>query len=376
MKTIKREDFLNALKLIMPAAGAGGLGGPDLVVFDNGWVRGYNDNLSISYKFDTGIEGAVPVEELFKTLKILKTNTVEVTPAEDWVEFKCGITTLRIVKIVGTECKMMNQCEDYTRLKNRLASLNLKKAEWVPMPKNLLEGLKLSLMAAEDSAIGRLTGIVIVDSIILSSDNYRLAKYDMGETISDDPIRLKTSAVSNLVRMKKTFDFVGVAERWLHLKKDDLIVSIGQIPYADYPLEDVTDVFNGWFDDPTVYTMPAGLEKYIKRTELLAGIGGGIGDDYHHELNFATAINLKTDGGHLVITAGKNVGMVEIRVPWDGTLPNLTIAPAFLKQVLRLTRSFRVSQDKKMVLFETPNFKILTVAKAETALQVTEEGGD
>jgi hypothetical protein len=352
---MKRQELIDSLNLILPGVGEGGLGGPNLVAFDKGWwIRSLNEKLSISYKFETGVEGGLPIDDLYKVINRMKGDDLALTSDEQIVQFKCGRTKLKLIKNVG---------DGYERMMSRIASLDLDNVKWSPAPKKLLEGLMMSLFSAEDSEIGKLAGVIISDSLVLSTDNYRISMYDMGEDIGQENIvRLKTSSVHAIVRMKRTFEFIGSSTdgTWFHLKdKDNLIFSARQLPLTDYPLSDVLSVFSQEaLSTNQIYELPNDLEESIGRAELLAGIGQG-------ELNFSTQISLKAQDGNLLVTGKKETGELEDTIPWVGELPSITVSPTFLKKMLSITRSFKVTPNKNMVLFESPNFKFLMIAKVE-----------
>jgi hypothetical protein len=339
---IKRNDFLDVLKLVKPGIGEIDLSGlPKMVIFENGWVRSLNERLGISYKFETSIEGCLPFDQLYQALKLLKTNGVAIASNGERVVFECGFSELSL---------KLFRPEPY-RIEN-----NLDDVKWHPVPPSLLEGLKLSLLSAEDFEVGRLSGVVIANNLIVSSDNYRVSQYEMEQTISTDPIRLKTIAVKALLKMSKSFDLVGVSEEWLHLKNDSLIVSLKRMSATEYPLGDILTIFDHESTDS--YELPAHLEQYIDRAALFAGIGVG-------ELNFGVQIILRSEKGHLIVEGGKGLGKLSSKLPWDGYIPRIIISPETLKKLLGLTRSFKVvpTSTITMVLFELPNFKFLLQAK-------------
>lgn len=352
---IKRNDFLNALKLVMPGAGEGVLGGPTVVVFNKGWIRTMNDILSVSYKLETGIEGSVVIRQLYKALKMMKSDDLLISSDKDQAVFRCGFSEIALNLISAS------------RFEER--AINLDDMKWQPAPKSLLDGLKLSLLSAEDSEIGRLSGVIITDNLIVSTDNYRISVFDMCERTVEEPVRLRTSTVKVLVKMKESYEHVSASEKWFHLKNNSLIVSLRQSPLIDYPLDKVIDAFNTELH-PEVYKLPANLGQYIDRAELLAGSGVG-------ELSFSTQISLKSKDGKLVITGENGVGSLSSKIPWSGIMPKLTIDPRTLRELLKLTHSFKIGTGKKQqqfVEFQVPNFKFIIVGKTEQVQeQVTQK---
>jgi hypothetical protein len=245
-------------------------------------------------------------------------------------------------------------------LKTNIASLEIEGLNWQPLPKGFAEGLPFCLFReGKDSPIGRLYGVVFVGRNIIATDNYRISRYQMESSISDEPFRLSTMDLSKL---NKDFECVAIKRDWFHLKsKDNLIVSVRTMPTKEYPIDRVMEVFDemGSGDDSEIYKFPEDLEKSIELAMILACLGKG-------ELSFSTQISLWREGGYLLVRGKNNVGEVVDRIPWsEGILPEgiqIEISPIFLKEVLGVTRCFKLSPTQKAVIFVAPNFSHLILS--------------
>ena len=353
---MRREKLLEALKVASPVKS-------DVAVFDKGWIRTLHESFSVSYKFDTGVKGVLSIYELIKVLKMMKSHTVTITSNGDQVVFKCGASELSL----STKFDPCAPFYDTEHIETFLETMDLDNVKWSPIPPRLMEGLKLSLLCAEDYEIGKLTGIVITNGVVLSTDNYRISMYDLVDEMEQD-VRLRTKTVKTILKMKKPFDFVGFSEQWFHLKsKDNLIVSLKLLPLTYYPTEDIIPVFDK--DSDEVYELPANLERFIDRAEVFAGIGVG-------ELNFSNQITLKSEDGHLVVTGKNGIGQLISKLPWNGYLPEVTITPDTLKQVMGITREFKVIRgfDPSIIKFQIPGFQLVVQGKAEERKEGEENG--
>lgn len=356
MIKVKRNDFLNALRLVKPGAGRKTDNIPHdpfhLVLFDKGWIRTMNETLSVSCKFETGIQGGLPFDHLYTALKMMKSDDLSISSDKSQAVFRCGFSEIALNLIDG------NTLSDSTLSGfNMKEAINLDDMKWQPAPKNLLDGLKLSLLSAEDTDFGRLAGIVITENLILSCDNYRISMYEMDDRLAGELIRIRTSTVKVLIKMKESYEHVSASEKWLHLKNDSLVVSLKQLPIVDYPLDDVLNAFNAKYH-PEVYKLPTNLGQYIDRAEVLAGIGEG-------EMSFSAQISFKSEDGKLVITGKNGAGSLSSKIPWSGIMPKLTIDPHTLRELLKLTQSFKIGTDRQFVEFQIPNFKFVMIGMAE-----------
>jgi hypothetical protein len=292
----------------------------------------------------------VRAKELHKVLTKMRGEIIQFIADTHSIALRDSHTTLLLTQLAEDEVEM---------LKTKIASLEIEGLNWQPLPKGFAEGLS-SCLFKEDSGIGRLYGVVFVGRNIIATDNYRLSHYQMDSGISNDPFRLSTMDLSKL---NKDFEYVAIKGDWFYLKsKDNLIVSIRTIPIKDYPIDEVMEVVAkmGSGDDSEIYKFPEDLETSIELAMILAGIGEG-------ELNFSTQISLWREGGYLLLKGRNNVGEVVDRIPWsEGILPEgiqIEISPIFLKEVLGVTRCFKLNMTQKCVIFVAPNFSHLILAR-------------
>lgn len=346
MFEVRKGDFIKALKTVLPACKSERLEGNEppnsILFFDKEWIRG-NNGLSISYKFETGIEGALPVKELVKLLPLMeKGYPVGISQENGLAIFECGPTIVRLAK-----------------LKETLEPVDLNNAKWSPVPKRLLDGLRLSLLSTDKSE-RRLKGIVIKENKIVSTDNYRASVYEMGGEVGPDALRLDVESVKALLRLKTKFDSITLADGRLYFKSGgSLVVGLKLMPVKDYPLKDVLSVFDRvGTGDLETYRFPNNLEELIGNVEPVAGKGAW-------ELNFSTQITLRLEDGNLIASSENRHGELEDSIPWDGKFPEggITVSPLFLKRILKVTRFFKVTPAENMLLFEIPYFKFFMLAK-------------
>jgi hypothetical protein len=353
---IKRNDFLDALRLVKPGLQSSG----SSIAFDKGWIQSLSERIGVSYKFETGIEGCLPFHWLYEALKAMKTNGIAVSSDNKRVVFKGGFSELSLNLLPESETFETFR-RDAEKFQKRVADFKneIDAIQWQPVPTRLLEGFKRSLLGADENDIGRLSGILISNNLIVSSDNFRMGCYDMGESVGE-LIRLGVEQVKALVKMRKSFHLMGISAEQFHLKNDSLIVSLRRLHLKNYPLEQVAKVLEDLkrvkpFYPTGLFTLPAHLEQYVDRAATLAGVGLG-------DLNFDVQISLKAEGGCLVITGRNTLGELSNKIPWNGVLPELTISPSTLKDILKLTRQFRVNSNRDMVIFEAPNFRFMILA--------------
>ena len=97
---MKRIELLDALRKVMPGIGEKNilLEGADSFMFDGGWLKTYNDSISVSYPFNSGIKCLVKAQELFKLLNLLETDEVKILILSDGkFQLSSGNTTLKTI---------------------------------------------------------------------------------------------------------------------------------------------------------------------------------------------------------------------------------------------------------------------------------------
>jgi len=349
---MKKSELITALRFALPGTERLAGGGMDRVLFDTEWVRSYNENISVSYPFKTDTEIAVRAEEFYKILTKM--------PGEE-VDFRVDEEKRLIISSPSkkTKLKLLSlPVEDYQKLRANI--LSLKVDDWLPLPKGFSIGLPLSLMSGmRDSRLGKIAGVGFKSKAIVSTDNYKVSYYEMESGITDELFRLRLSAVESLVKLQKEFESVAINKMWLHLKaKDGIVVSVRILPTAEYPISDILGVFQKYEDTETTktYEFPKGLEEALSRVAVLA---------YEGDEDFKTLVNFTKEEGDLVLRSHQSFGEIEDRIAWDGELPEggFSASPAWLKRILRETKKFKVSTDRKTLLFEAPNFKYLMLTK-------------
>lgn len=338
MTELSRVDLIKALKTVFPARSF------NSVLFNQGQVQCQNKTFKVSRKFESGVEGTVAINELIRVLaKLRKGYPLELSQNESEVVFKCGPTTLRMYKLTDKH-------------NPKPFKISFK---WAPAPARLLDGLRLSLLSATEWSEKGLAGIVVTGNKIVSTNNYKISLYEMDGEVWPELLRLDTGSVKDLLKLKTDFDSIAVADGWLYFKNETIVTGVKLMFVEKYPLEDVLKVFDriGNTDDLETYRLPKNLAEVIDNVSMFAGEGV-------RELDFDKMISLKTEDGNLIVRGDKDGGELECSIPWHRELPlgGIICSPSYLKEILPVSRSFKVNPNKNMLLFEAPHFKFLMLA--------------
>ena len=129
---MKRIELLDALRKVMPGIGEKNilLEGADSFMFDGGWLKTYNDSISVSYPFNSGIKCLVKAQELFKLLNLLETDEVKILILSDGkFQLSSGNTTLEMIVLSS---------EVFSSMVDNLA---LDSVSWIKLPEDFSKAL-------------------------------------------------------------------------------------------------------------------------------------------------------------------------------------------------------------------------------------------
>jgi hypothetical protein len=352
---MKRQDILKALKAVMSGVEkATKTMGMDYITFDNSWIRSFKDSISVSYPLVTELKVSVRGDELFKVLSKMKNDDITLSIEEDKFLITDGKTTLKLNTL---------QQDQVDQIFGRIDSLKTDELEWYELPKFFINGLSLCVFSAgTDPALNLLAGVHVEDGFILSTDNYRISKYEMeGAVIS--PFTIPTKVADEFTKLPVTFENIALTKSWVHLSDKEGAIFSARLLAGDYPVNSVTTLFDKMkFEEGEVYTLPGGIEKSLDIAGIMASAGSG-------ELEFLSYISLSYKEEKLIISAVREIGELEDTIDWkEKYMPEgfiVKISPDFLSKIIKVTRDFQISPTKKTLLFSTDVYKHIMIVKVE-----------
>ena len=331
-KKTNKEELLQILSAVKP-----GLSQKDIVeqsshfIFTGEEIITYNDQICISYPFKTDFKCSVDANNLYKLLSGVPGNEVEMKFEGNQLrvvgsKFKAGLA----VSIEDTIYELFSDIR-----------VGFKRG-WKVLPSDFLEGLFLCMFSAStDMTIRELTGVVIRDDIIVSSDDLRISKYKMEKGIGRN-CSIPARAVFEL----RGYDFTEykVGDSWIHFRTDEGVV------FSIRLLEGKADFeFDQYFEvEGKELTLPDKLSSVLDTVSIMAD-----GD-----FDFEKRIEVIVDGDKLVCRGQKDQGWVEMeeKSEEEGEEKlSFFINPIFLKQILQKTNIMIVGEGR--ALFRSEKFE-------------------
>jgi len=213
---------------------------------------------------------------------------------------------------------------------------------WEDLPEGFLEGVGFSLFsAANDPAKGVLNNVFVTNEYVYSSDNFRLTRYKMKESMPYDV--LIPVILAKLFNDRKPTQ-IGLPEKgnWIHFRNENnLVLSSRTVAGEEFP--DSSDFFN---QEGEEISLPDDIGPALQRTEIMAE------GDHPHEKRMTMQLS---ENEIICKGQGPNGWIKEkIKCEYDG--PELTIitSPIQLLEILNKTKQLKVCE--RFLVFETDVF--------------------
>lgn len=338
-----KAKLLDALKLVMPAVSkTEDAAGQDSIIFAGDWIRSFNGELSVSYPFTTEMDCSVRGPELFKVLQKIKAKDIGIKLEAGILHIDAGKTKLKL--------KTM---EDDSQLQDRLSSLDLDKAEFVDIPEDMMEGIKLCSHAmCSNPAYAFLAGMRFTGNEILTSDNHRVGAFYMDGEYEFD-FSIPRGGVMGLLKTGMTPVSVALVGAWAHFQDAEGVIYSTKLLQEKYPDDQVRAILPDAEEIESmgeVYLFPQGLEESLDRVSVLAS---------KDDENAAQYVSVYAEGMCMVVHGIQELGEIRDVIPCESNPMEegkvLNVAPDLLLNVLKTTREFRMGGSK--VYFETDKLK-------------------
>jgi len=334
---MKRLELLAALKRVMPGVEEKNtlLEGANSFMFDGEWIKTFNDEISVSYPFDSGVECLVKAQEFFKILSRIEADEIKILMLDDGkLQMSGGKTVLKMVS------------SDSSSLIKLVDNLALSGIKWDKLPKDFLKALKLSAdFAATNKAFSSLCGVSFGNDGLAASDRIRAGFYKLKTRGIKEDFVLSTGSVRELIKFEELEEF-SIGESWIHFKdKNGLLFSVRKI-VVDFPREAIKKFLDFEGVDDHVYSFPDSLKHSVERASVLS-YSNDEGTEY---------VELSTDSkGNMIVSGAKQYGEIKEKIVKDAkwSFPKdvvLKIDPKVLIDLLGLGNEFYLKENRYILL--------------------------
>lgn len=338
---INREQLVNVLEKVAPALGFNVLV-PEFQYFqiDGQRIQATDGAMLIDTTFpeDTRLKCAIMGRSFLDLLKSLDKEEVELI-------YKEGKVKVKTDKIEGTFAVL-----DKVKMRDVSFPLAYFVVRLPEILSNLIRGIRLCRWGvSKDETSGPLCGVKIADNLVLSTDRYRIIKYELNDCLSFE-CSLPSKFIDVLLRNKDEV----LEMRYIEGEKFVVCLRDGTII--------ATAVLAGEYPDLLQY-FPTTTSEEIKF------MGGQVSAIERH-INFLKSVDyvdkkilIKIQGNKCVITSkdrelGELVEELEVFTKEDLDI-EFSVNPIFLRNIIDLSLSFKYYVEKGLVLFEADKLRYL-----------------
>jgi DNA polymerase III sliding clamp (beta) subunit (PCNA family) len=325
---VKREELLNALKLVRP-----GLASTALVeqstnfAFVDGNVVTYNDAISVSCPIPSlkGLTGAVSSDELFAFVNQSSHDQLSMDVVEGELRVKAGRAKIGL-KLASEIMFPLDEVKPDNK--------------WYDIPKGFLDGVKIALYSvSKDASMPGLTCVHFKGARIESSDNIRMTRYECESALGAYDLLLPSKAADELLKYKVTKFCVASKENWMHFLVDGEAIMSCRLLKTKYP--DLTSILN-------VSGEKISLPKKIAGTLDKAGVFS----KREHALDQVVDISL--EGRRMLVKAQSDIGWFEeeVGIRYEGPNISFSVHPEFLSTACDRETTCTISTNRMKFVAE------------------------
>ena len=338
MKTIhQKEPFLNAINSMM--AGVSNIDTSDQsahLMFTGNEILSYNDRMCIVYPFESEIKGAVKARDFQKIIADINEDEFEISDKNDAIIIQSDSTKAKtaLVSLENTPISKVETLE--------LSSI---KKKFKLLPEDFIDGIKLCLFSTQKGKSGSYLECINVQSNhIMSSDNYRISYYDLGEDAIKEPFLIDLAEATKLVNFNPIKYYL--ADSWIHFSTEEGIIISMRRPSAEYKMG-----YDSNFEfDGITFDLPSELRSVVNSLSVLC-----------EAISYLDkSIDIMIDKNKLIVKAQNAVTTVEKTLPFSKKTKSkieFSINPIFLAQILDRATTVILAEDR--ALFKTDKFKHL-----------------
>jgi DNA polymerase III sliding clamp (beta) subunit (PCNA family) len=331
---IDKEKLLKVLETVKP-----GLGKNEIIeqskcfVFVDGFVITYNDEISVRAEIP-GMEltGAVIADELYSFLSKVKVEEMQLEITEKEIQIKAG----RAKAWLTLQADISLPVDEVGEIK-----------KWKKIPDDFIKGLQFALGAVgRDMSKPILTCVNIKKEQLNSSDNYRIAHYQLASEMPVKEFNLPASACREVIKFKSSSIAEGTG--WIHFKNESGAIMSCRVFDDQYP-----DASKYLAASGDTIEFPNEMNAILERAEVFAKRDSCM-DEF---------IDIYLSEKKLEVKSNSEMGGFEEskRVVFAGEPIHIQVTPHLLRDILKTTNT--ATKDGSKLLFEGENFKYLILLR-------------
>jgi len=335
---INKKQLLDALEIVKPGlASKEQLEQTTSFAFFGGRVVTYNNEISISAPIHgMEITGAIQADNLYKFLGKIKKEEIELEVKGNEIVITSG----------KSKAGLTLQSEIKLPLNEDIAEKN----DWNILPENFLQGVRFVVSACgKDTNLPILTCVhVSQKGFVEASDNYRIAKYHLGEDMPLNTFLMPSTSILTMVKLQPTQ--ISEGKGWIHFKTEDEVIFSCRVFEDSYP--DTKAFFNIQGEK---VTFPKTIEEVLDRAGVFA----------KRDTVMDETVNITISDRKLKVSSKSESGWFEeeVNMAYEGENLSFDVTPHLLKQILSETLACVVGKGK--LQFEGESWVYITALRGD-----------
>lgn len=333
-QTINKNELLDRLEVLQP-----GLSAREIIeqsscfVFDGGWVRTFNDEISCAVPCDLPITGAVQAKTLLSILRKLPEDELSIMDKGDELLIqgknrRCGVRKESEVTLPISNVEMPE--------------------EWQELPGKFLDALRLAhSCVSKDESQFSLTCVNIAPKWVEACDNFQLTRYKLATGMESSTL-VRGSSIHQLLEIG-TFTHFCITESWIHFQgptgSETLTLSCRRY-LEDYP--DLNQILKAKGDK---LVLPKGLVEAADKAGIFAT-----------EMATECQVKVTLAPGKLSIRGEGVTGWFEERkkIAYTGPAASFLISPLLLAEVTKKYNACQLTPEHDKLVVHGSNFRYVT----------------
>lgn len=324
-KTINRKEFLENIEKALPATTkTETTPQSDCVVFRDGFVWGYDDELCISHPIDIELEGAVKSNEIVGLFNKVKASEISLDSDENTLTTSWG----------------KNKTAEFRIEENRLPLDEMGipgDNEWQELPEDFCKAVDFVLFSAgSDLAKPLLTCVHVINTTVEACDGFRICRIQMQSDCEEMLIPAKLA--KEIIKYNPVEYYVG--DGWIYFINEENTVVCCKTFSETYP-----DLENLIPESGSEINLTGELDEVLDRASVFSA----------RESRQNEVVEIEIANNEMTVEASNQAGTfsetIEIE---EQTEIKFAINPDFIKDALKIVE--KVSVCDNVLMFEGDDF--------------------
>lgn len=325
---IKKDDFLEALNAVKPAALKEGIDAEieaevTCFAFLGDKVIASGDTIFITSSLETDFKDiCLPADKLYKVVNLLQAEELFL----DYNEEKNQV----LVKSLRNRIRIATIKADYIFETYERLNIDSIENKMKLLPKDFVEAIKSCLFSVSKQGELFTQSIYVDKKYIRSSDKIRITRYQMNKAISDSFLISSNAAqILTTYNLKKYY----LAQEKVYFEDSNGTILCLSTVNEKFPNLDKHFKFDG-----QEVKLPSSIDNMIDLSNLFA--------DGESDIDKSIRVEISKDRINILGSNDSGIGRNTSRIKYKGKDITFVINPIYLKEAIKTTKIIKIGEDR------------------------------